>query len=146
MDIRKMAWASAVAAVLVVSSTASASPEPAKRCMLNDFSALSVAPFHADEDFGLGSYTVLKGAQVYVAAKPGLTAEWLTLSVQRDLAKLDSNPDAACRSNVRNVQVSVISAGNGFWVVLSTPDEKSAQSLLRWAKGNIAQPQQAVVR
>jgi hypothetical protein len=134
MELRKMAKASMLAVVLGAASSASASPAPAERCMLKDYSAVSVAAFRTDEDFGLGSYTRLKGAQVYVAAKPGLTAEWLTLSVQRELARLNASPDAACRPAVRDVKVSVTSSGGGFWVFLSAPDERSAASLLRWAQ------------
>jgi hypothetical protein len=146
MDMRKVYWASVFAVTLAgAASTAAASPAPTKRCVLGEYSALSVSPFRTDEDFGLGNYTVLKGAQFYVAAKPGLTAEWLTLSVQRELAKLQSGADQACRPNVRGVTVSVASSGGGFWVFLSAPDERSAASLLSWAK-SIAPSERAVVQ
>ncbi|HET6331634.1 MAG TPA: hypothetical protein VFG30_00380, partial [Polyangiales bacterium] len=78
--------------------------------------------------------TVLKGAQFYVTARPGLTKEWLTLSVQREMARLQAGADQACRPNVSKVQVSVASAGGGFWVFLSAPDERQAKRLLNWAK------------
>jgi hypothetical protein len=146
MDMRKLYWASVFAVALSgAASTASASPAPAPRCELGEYSPLKVAPYRTDENFGLGTYTVLKGAELYVPARPGLTAEWLTLTLQRDLAKLQNAADSACRLNVRNVQVSVASAGGGFWVFLSAPDERAAKSLLNWAK-NIAPSKQAVAQ
>jgi hypothetical protein len=143
MTMRNMIWASICAVALSGAvSSASASPSPtAKRCLLNDYSMLQIAPYKMDENFGLGGYTVLKGAQMYVAAKPGLTAEWLTLQVQRELAALDSGSDPLCAPTVKNVKVSVTPAGGGFWVFLAAPDVKQAQSLFRWTKANVAQPE-----
>ncbi len=141
MTMRNMIWASICAVALSGSvSSASAAPAP-KRCLLNDYSMLQVAPFKTDENFGLGGYTVLKGAQMYVAAKPGLTAEWLTLQVQRELSQLQLGADPLCQPVVKNVKVSVAPAGGGFWVFLSAPDEKSAQALFRWTKANVALPE-----
>jgi hypothetical protein len=146
MDRRNVYWAAVMAVTLAgAATTASANPTPAKRCVLDDVPAVSVAPFRTDENFGLGTYTVLKGAQLYVPARPGLTAEWLTLSVQRELAKLERSADPACRPNTRSVQVLVESSGPGFWVFLSAPDQHSAASLLSWAK-RLAPTQNSVVQ
>lgn len=146
MDMRKLYWGSVFAVTLAgAASTAWASPAPAKRCVLGDYAAQSVAPLRAEENYGLGTYTVLKGAQFYILARPGLTAEWLTLSMQRELAKLQSGADPVCRPNVRGLTVSVAPSGPGFWVFLSAPDERSAASLLSWTK-RIAPSQQAVVQ
>ncbi|HKU40133.1 MAG TPA: hypothetical protein VJR89_18365, partial [Polyangiales bacterium] len=71
----------------------------------------------------------LRGAQLYVPARPGLTAEWLSQRVQSELASAGS-----CRPSVPGVQVQVVSAGTGFWIVLSTGDERAAASLLAWAQ------------
>lgn len=143
MTRRNMIWASILAvAVSGVVSSASANPAPTtKRCLLNNYSMLQVAPYNMDENYGYGGYTVLKGAQMYVAAKPGLTAEWLTLQVQREIANLQSGADPLCKPNVKNVKVSVAPSGGGFWVFLSAPDVKSAQQLFRWTKANVAAPQ-----
>jgi hypothetical protein len=35
---------------------------------------------------------------------------------------------------VQHVQVSVVSAGSGFWVRLGTNDPGAAEKLLRWAE------------
>jgi len=98
----------------------------------------SVAPYHMDEDYGLGAYSRLKGAQLYVAAQPGLTSEWLTLTVQRELATDGQPNDTACRPNVQGVSVSVVPAGGGYWVVHSAPDERSAESVLSWARSRVS--------
>lgn len=134
MATSKVYWLAVFAVVLGGAAPAFASLAPAARCGLGEYSAFSVSPLRTDENFGLGNYTVLKGAQFYVAAKPGLTAEWLTVIVQRELARLQMDADQACRPNVRNVQVSVAPAGGGFWVFLSAPDARSAARLLSWAK------------
>jgi hypothetical protein len=134
MEMRKVYWASVMAVVLGGAATVSASPGPAQRCLLGDYPTVAVSALKTEEDFGLGGYTVLKGAQFYVTARPGLTKEWLTLSVQREMARLQAGADQACRPNVSKVQVSVASAGGGFWVFLSAPDERQAKRLLNWAK------------
>lgn len=130
MSIKNMAWLGAVPAVLLAASTVAASPKQAEqRCVFEEYAAVSVAPYSTEENFGMGTYSQLKGAQVYVAAQPGLTAEWLTLSVERELAS------DACRPGVRGVQVQAVSAGAGFWVRLSAPNAQEAAKLLKWARG-----------
>jgi len=101
---------------------------------------LLIAPFEMEENYGLGGYTVLRGAQMYIAAEPGLTAQWLTVLVQRELALLQSGSDPLCQMTVKNVNVSVAPAGGGFWVFLAAPDVKQAQALFRWTTANVAHP------
>jgi hypothetical protein len=100
------------------------------------YAVTSVAPFRAEENYGYGTYTRLRGAQLYVPAREGLTAEWLQLSIQQALAKQAgvTNGTNSCQPTVPNVQVQVVSAGGGFWVQLGAADERSAEALLRWAK------------
>jgi hypothetical protein len=117
--------------------SASAAPAP-QRCLLNGYSMLQVAPLKLEENYGYGGYTVLKGAQMYIQAKPGLTAEWLTLQVQRELASLQAGSDPLCQPAVKNVKVSAAPAGAGFWVFLQAPDAKSGQQLFRWTQANVA--------
>ena len=135
MSIKKMAWLGAVPALLLAASTVAASPKQTEqRCVFEEYAAVSVAPYNAEENVGMGSYTRLKGAQVFVAAQPGLTAEWLTLSVEREMAKLSTSAND-CRPRVRGVRVQAVSAGTGFWVMLSAPNEQDAAALLQWARG-----------
>lgn len=121
--------------VLGVASTTSAAPAAAtaERCVFQEYAPVSVAPFHQEENYGLGTHTRLGGAQVYVPARPGLTAEWLTLRVQRELARRSAADE--CGPSVRDVKVSAVSAGGGFWVVLSAKNERDARTLLKWARG-----------
>ena len=131
MTIKKMAWLSVVPGLLLAASTVAASPnQPAPRCSFQEFSPVAVAAYNTDEDFGLGAYTRLRGAQIFVAAKPGLTAEWLSLQVQQEIGKLNNS----CRPSVNDVQVSVVSAGSGFWVMLSAKSEREAAAVLKWAR------------
>jgi hypothetical protein len=132
MSIKKMTWFAVMSTVLSAVSPVAASAGSDPECVFDKYAAISVAPYHLDEDFGLGTHSRLHGAQVYVAAQPGLTAEWLSLSVQRELAESAQNEQ--CRPSVRGVQVSVTSAGSGFWVAMSAPDERSASALLAWAR------------
>ena len=139
MFIQKM---SIVAAVLSFASIAYASPVPgsnANVCVFDKYGATAVSAYRTEEDLGYVSYTMLRGAQLYVPAKEGLTAEWLAANVQRSLSS------GACQPDVRDVKVAVVTAGPGFWVFLSAKDERAAASLLRWTKSvvpgaNGAQP------
>ncbi len=70
----------------------------------------------------------LRGADVVVAAQPGLTREWLQRSVERGVAS------GACDFGARNVSVSVVSAGDTFEVRLTSADERAARGILRHAQ------------
>ena len=78
----------------------------------------------AEQTYGEGLMR-LRGADLHVAAQPGLTREWLQRSVEHSIASGD------CDLGVRNVTVTVLSEGDGFDVQLTTPDEKAAKELLR---------------
>jgi hypothetical protein len=128
----------AVPALLLASSVAQARGNAAAdQCVFEKYAASSVAPFRAEENYGYGSYTKLRGAQIFIPAREGLTAEWLQLSVQNALAKT-AGPANSCQPSVPAVQVQVVSAGPGFWVQLGVADERSAEVLLKWAKNFVA--------
>jgi hypothetical protein len=109
-----------------------ASPAPKDACIFSKYQASTVAPFNGEENYGYGSYTTLKGAQVFVPAREGLTEQWLAREVQSALA---SHGSASCQPNVSDVQVQVVSAGTGFWVQLTAADANQSEALLQWAKG-----------
>jgi hypothetical protein len=71
----------------------------------------------------------LRGADVLVAARPGLTAEWLW-------HELRSRPGDAqsCATGVAGVDISVTSAGPGFVVTIRGGDDVSGQQILRLAR------------
>jgi hypothetical protein len=126
---RKITQLAALSALLLTASTVAASTKnAATKCGLDEYGAVSAMPYQVEENFGYGSYPQLRGAQLYVQAREGLTAEWLTLEVQRALAS------SACRPDVGDVQVSVVSSGSGFWVRLSAGQQSDASALLKWAQ------------
>ena len=136
MFMQKISIAAAAAALFSIASTAYASPVPnrdADMCVFDKYGATAVSAYRTEEDLGYVSYTMLRGAQLYVPAKEGLTAEWLAANIQRALSSPQPGP-GACQPEVGHVKVAVVPAGPGFWVFLSTSDERSAASLLRWAK------------
>lgn len=102
---------------------------PADRCPLaHTYRATSVSANHAREQGYGQNVQRLQGADVRVAAQPGLTQEWLQQSIERSIASGD------CDFGTPRVTVNVLSAGNGFDVQLTTPDERSAREVLRHAQ------------
>jgi hypothetical protein len=137
MFTRNIVMGFAVPALLLATSAVQARGNAAAdQCVFEKYAVSTVAPFRTEENYGYGSYTRLRGAQLYVPAREGLTAEWLQLSVQQSLAKqarlADGSP--SCKPVVPNIEVQVVSAGGGFWVQLGAADERSAEALLKWAK------------
>lgn len=112
-------------------------------CVFDKYAPVAVRPYISENSFDYGSYSSLGGAQLFVPAREGLTREWLTASVQNALAAAAASQvdgTAGCDTpNVKNVSVSVVSAGNGFWVQLISQDTKSSQELLKWAQGVVEQ-------
>lgn len=73
------------------------------------------------------------GARVFVQAEPGLTAEWLQLSLQRHLAGM-SGSMADCPLDAKDIQVKVVSAGAGFSVQITGKSAAQGQEILRRAQ------------
>jgi len=152
MSIKTFVTRALVPALLIGAASApsahAASPN-ARDCVFDRYAPISVVPYSADENLSYGSYSFVRGAQLFVPAREGLTKEWLEASVQQALAqanqanaatKTPAGSDLACQSpQVKNVQVTVTSAGNGFWVALIARDERTADTLLKWARGVVAQ-------
>jgi len=120
---------------VAVSSASAASPNA---CVFDKYAPTAVRPYHSENSFDYGSYSALEGAQLFVPAREGLTREWLTASVQHALAAArasQADGTASCdTANVKDVAVSVVSGGNGFWVQLISQDSESSQTLLNWAR------------
>lgn len=53
------------AAVVLQSATGAA----VERCVFNIYGVTTVAPYHDEENVGYGSYTRLRGAQLFVPAR-----------------------------------------------------------------------------
>jgi len=88
-----------------------------------------VSPYELDQVAGDGFYTSVAGAQLFVPAEKGLTAEWLNYQYRDRMAHRQTSED--CPLDLTGLNVSVQSAGPGFWVQLSAPDENTAKEVLR---------------
>ncbi|MET0388523.1 MAG: hypothetical protein ABW321_21305 [Polyangiales bacterium] len=134
LSIRELMWRSVVPALLLGASSvqvAQASNPERRSCPFDDYAPIAVRPYSHDENLAYGRYSFLRGAQLYIPAREGLTKEWLTASVQHSLATAAHS----CSPNVKDVQVYVSSAGHGFWVQLIGRDERAGHLLLTWARG-----------
>jgi hypothetical protein len=117
----------AVALVLVTATSAGAAD--ASRCALRgkEFTG-AVKPLYNYEDAGYTAFRQFIGAEVFVPAQPGLTAEWLDRVLTSQIA------GGTCQFGAPKVDVQVLSDGGGFSVRLSGTDEKSAAAILRHAQ------------
>ncbi|HEX2671001.1 MAG TPA: hypothetical protein VHM25_09015 [Polyangiaceae bacterium] len=126
------------AVVLMAASTLSAvavaAPSGAhSNCILAQHRVTQVQPLHVSERYGRGTVERLAGARVFVQAEPGLTAEWLQLSLQRHLAGMNGAM-ANCALDAKDVQVKVVSAGPGFSVQITGKSAAQGQEILRRAQ------------
>ena len=119
------------AAAATVGSTSRVDSGPAK-CALKTYTVKAVGPQFADVQQGRVTTRRLAGAVVYVQAQPGLTAEWLTLSLQRHLSAMQARTMKDCP--LADVRIGVGSAGAGSAIQLTAKDPKSAEEVLRRAR------------
>jgi hypothetical protein len=101
-------------------------------CELDRYAPVTVRPHYENEvswSEGFDSARQLRGADVFVAARPGLTAEWLW-------HELGARPGDArsCATGVAGAEISVTSGGSGFVVTIRGGDEDSGQQILRLAR------------
>jgi len=127
------------AVVLMAASTLSAvavaapTEAPSANCILAKHRVTQVQPLHVSERYGRGTVERLAGARVFVQAEPGLTAEWLQLTLQRHLASMNGSM-ANCPLDAKDVQVKVVSAGPGFSVQITGKNAAQGQEILRRAQ------------
>lgn len=113
-----------------------AAAEPAKNtpCVLLEHQVTSVTPYRVLTHYGRGSTERLAGARVNVRAEPGLTAEWLQLTIQQHLTKMQGTTMAGCPLDLDNLRVEVDSAGAGFTVKLIAQNAAQAKEVLHRAQ------------
>jgi hypothetical protein len=122
-------------AMLAPIASFAAAPPAAPPCVFQEHHVLSVTPYRVEERRIKSTFTRLGGAQLYVQAEPGLTAEWLRLEVARHRAQMhDPATMNDCALDVGNVRVEVNSAGPGFSVRLIAVDPNNAEEVLRRAR------------
>ena len=126
---------SLVLAAATANSVPAGDPTSAAICVLKTHRVLSVTPYFEDVHMGSGATTQrLRGASLFVLAEPGLTAEWLRLTLQRHLAEMRTTTMRDCPLEVKDVTVTVESAGPGFAVKLIARDADQADEILRRAQ------------
>jgi hypothetical protein len=122
---------SLISLALLGSLGVAAANSPAEACFA-EHTVTKVVPHHAAVAAGQGTYDRLVGARAYVPAKPGLTAEWLHAQLARRSAAPRQGTE--CPLDVPGVDISVRSAGPGFWVSLASHDHDHAREVLRRAQ------------
>lgn len=141
MSIRKLISAlvlSALPAAPLAAHAATAAPQagasrPAHAaCALDQYRVTSVTPYKIEKNIG-GHILAQRvaGAELFVEAQPGLTAEWLWLNLARQAAAMQGQGMKDCVFDIAKLQVEVVSAGPGFRVRLTAPDANAGQEVLR---------------
>jgi hypothetical protein len=119
----------AVALSLIAVGSGGARAAEVERCSLvGKYPVRSVNAYKTVENTGYTTYEEFHGAELFVPAQPGLTSEWLQRVVSYQIAA------GECDFGVRDVSVSVLSAGSGFSVRLSGHDDKAARVILQHAQ------------
>jgi hypothetical protein len=135
MFIKKIATVLVLSAATALPALALAAPSDSPtHCIFKEHRVTKVQPLHVTERYGRGSSERLAGAEVFVQAEPGLTAEWLQLSIQRHMARMGSAGMPNCALDAKDVRVSVESAGAGFAVKITGKDTTQAKEILRRAQ------------
>lgn len=125
-----------VSALLGAPSFAAVPTAPAAECIFHQHRVASVKPLKERESvYGRWTRERLTGAELFVVAEPGLTAEWLELTLGQHIAEMKTTPAMpACPLGVQDVAVQVTSGGNGFVVRLTARDAAKAEEVLRRAQ------------
>jgi hypothetical protein len=121
------------AALTPVTSFAAGNTD-SRPCILKEHRITSVTPYNVEERAGRATIKRLRGAEVRVQAEPGLTAEWLQLTLARHVVEMRGMSMRDCALDLSDVQVRVDSAGSGFSVKLIARDAKKAEEVLRRAQ------------
>lgn len=102
-------------------------------CPLQEHHIMSVKPYYTPERVRKGVASLrLRGVELFVEAEPGLTAEWLQLTLERYIAELRHYTAARdCVLAVESVSVRVGSGGNGFRLWITALNVQNAKEILR---------------
>ncbi len=134
---RKVLAALVLTATSLAPIASYAAPAAAKAapCILREHRITAVTAYRVEGHQGRVVIHELRGATVSVQAEPGLTAEWLQLTLGRHLAEMHAAGGMKdCAFDVKDVQVKVSSSGAGFLVNLIARDPAKAPEVLRRAQ------------
>ena len=131
---RKIAIAVALAALAACGGAQTvAMMEPPQRpldpaaCPLDAYAPATVQPHYDDAIILKTTVHQLHGADVFIPAQPGLTAEWLRHQLQ-------PVSTASCALGVPSAEISVASAGPGFLVTIRARGEDAGREIFRLAR------------
>src|SRR5450432_266078 len=96
---------------------ASADTAKPATCVLPQYTIAAVEP-HLEVVYVKVNARRVRGAEIFVAAEPGLTTEWLRLQIDRHRGAPHA-PSRNCVLDVGGTDVSVDSRGAGFVVTVS---------------------------
>jgi len=130
------------ATVAPLASSAAPAPEKPASCTLWEHHIVAVTPYVVENPRGpreihegRAAARELRGATVFVQAEPGLTPEWLQLTLTRRVAEMQRAGNMnGCALGVDDIQVKVTSTGLNFGVYLIARDPSKAQEVLRLAR------------
>jgi hypothetical protein len=104
------------------------------RCMVMGHRVLSTSPRWVQDIDGKHARHLV-GADVRIAAEPGMTPEYLTVELRRYLSAPGAgHPTSECVFGVEGSHVEVRSAGDGFVFSITGPDTRSAEEILSRAR------------
>ncbi|HEV8247589.1 MAG TPA: hypothetical protein VGP93_17560 [Polyangiaceae bacterium] len=128
-------FASLLAFGLLALPAQAAPSAKAEKCVIKSHSVTAVSPYYQEQRLGRATTRRLAGALIRVQAEPGLTAEWLRLSTERHLAAMNAGAAMKdCPLAARGIVLKVESSGNGFAIIISASDTKTASEVLRRAR------------
>jgi hypothetical protein len=107
--------------------------------VLSNYPVVSVAPYVYEWTPIKTTLKEIRGATVRIEARPGLTAEWLQLRLERQIAALQSTQESAQAADssplaMPGVRAMVSSAPDGFLITLVAPDKGSGEEVLQRAR------------
>ena len=105
------------------------------RCELRDYAIRSVEPLVEPDPRSKVGVVQMRGAALFVDARPNLTAEWLQYQLSRHVrAARTAAPSPDCPLDVDDPTIAVRSSGDGFIVHIRSDDDQTADEILRQAR------------
>src|SRR4051812_25953951 len=89
MSIRKLFTAGTLLMSLTLANVGFAATQPARTaCALTQHRVTSIRPHYAARQIGRTTWKEIRGAELYVPAEPGLTAQWLQREVEQHVSMM----------------------------------------------------------